>query len=100
MRLSVIWSPGGEAALLRLSDWRTAERVAHAVHELAATGQGRLRRRGTSRTEFALYVGSCCVRLSLDQAAGSITVWHVFELRRRVLAEGSRGARPSSAAAL
>jgi hypothetical protein len=81
MSLEVIWSPAGEAALLRLRSWRTAERVARAVYDLAATGQGRLRRRGTSLTEFSLYVGSCCVRLSLDRAARTITIWHVFELR-------------------
>jgi hypothetical protein len=81
MSLEVVWSPAAEAAFLRLPHWRDAERIARAVHELAATGRGNLRRRGTSETEFNLYVGSSCVRLSLDRASRRITVWHVFVLR-------------------
>jgi hypothetical protein len=81
MSLEVVWSAGAEAALLRMPSWRVAERTARAVYDLAATGRGDLRRIGASRTEFALYVGRCCVRLSLDRAAKQITVWHAFVLR-------------------
>ncbi|MFT3769186.1 MAG: hypothetical protein QM820_27420 [Minicystis sp.] len=81
MSLEVVWSPAGEAALLRLPSWRLAARVARGVEDLARNGEGELRRVGASRTEFALYVGSCCVRLSFDQASRRIDIWHVFELR-------------------
>lgn len=67
--------------LLRLPSWRLAARVARAISELAGTGRGDLRRIGESRTEFALYVESCCVRLSLDAEARRIDVWTVFVLR-------------------
>jgi hypothetical protein len=81
MSLEVVWSPAAEAELRALPSWRMAERVARAVYELAATGRGELRRVGASRTEFALYVGPCCVRLSLDRDARQISVWHLFVLR-------------------
>jgi plasmid stabilization system protein ParE len=81
MSFEVVWSPAAEAALQRLPTWVAAERVARAVHALAATGKGDLRRRGTSTTEFALYVGPYCVRLSLDAPAKQIHVWTVFTLR-------------------
>ena len=51
------------------------------MNELAATGRGDLRRIGESRTEFAVYVESCCVRRSLDAARLRIDVWTVFLLR-------------------
>ncbi len=81
MSLEVVWTPGAAEALRWLPHWRDAERAAKAVQELATTGRGNLRRRGTSKTEFALYVGSSCIRLSLDREAMQITVWHVFTLR-------------------
>jgi hypothetical protein len=81
MSFEVIWSPAAEASLRSLPSWQMAARVARAVTELATTGRGDLRRIGTSRTEFAFYVSSCCVRLSLDRPAGQIQVWTVFALR-------------------
>jgi hypothetical protein len=81
MSFEVIWSPAAEAALLHFSNWRAAERTARAVYQLAQTGRGDLRRIGTSESEFNLYVGACCVRLSLERRARRILVWHAFVLR-------------------
>ena len=77
----VIWTPAAETALLRMSDWNAMERAARAVHELSVTGRGNLRRRGTSQTDFSLYAGSTCIRLSTDRAEHRITIWWVFTLR-------------------
>ncbi len=81
MSLEVVWSPAAEAALQRLPSWRLAELVARAVHDLATTGRGDLRRVGTSQTEFSLHVGACVARLSLDRAERRLHVWTVFTLR-------------------
>jgi len=81
MILAVTWSPAATATLLKLSDWRMAAEADRAVQRLATTGRGDLRRMGASRTEYSLYVGGCCVRLSLDREAQRITVRYVFALR-------------------
>lgn len=82
MSFEVSWSLAAEAALRRIPSWRDAATVSQAVYQLAATGEGDLRRRGTSRTEFALYVGSHCVWLSFDRAARKIAVGMIFAAHR------------------
>jgi hypothetical protein len=82
MSFVVVWSVAAEASLRHIPSWREAAAVSRGVYQLAATGKGDLRRRGTSRSEFALYVGSYCVWLSLDHERRQLAVGTVFTARR------------------
>jgi hypothetical protein len=75
MKFDVTWEVGAEMALKNLRDGQAVERIARGVHDLSMRGVGKLRRRGTSETEFTLHVGPYAVALTVDIANRHIIVW-------------------------
>jgi mRNA interferase RelE/StbE len=71
------WAPAAEKDLRRL-DPPTRERVRQALHRLAATGQGDVRRLHGLEDEYRLRVGDWRVRFRFEAGSGALDVLRVL----------------------
>jgi hypothetical protein len=78
MTWDVQWSVSAEQQLRNIPSWKTAERVARAVHRFAAAGVGTIENVPGRPGELRLIVKPFEVRFSLDVAARAVRVWAVY----------------------